>query len=76
MIYIIAIIFPPLGTMFAGLFGQTLVSLFLFTIGIMSMGTLYVLCPIHACVVIAGARQKKRHEETMRAVRSNHRHPQ
>ncbi|WP_404400659.1 YqaE/Pmp3 family membrane protein [Idiomarina seosinensis] len=76
MLYIIAILFPPLAILFTGKIFQFIFNLILAALGIFlaivtlgAFGLIYLLAIIHAVVVVHSYRQEKRDERLVKAVR-------
>lgn len=78
MLYVIAILFPPLAVLFTGKIFQFIFNLILAALGIFlavvtlgAFGLIYILAVVHAVVVVHSYRQEKRDERLLRAVRGD-----
>lgn len=78
MLYILAILLPPLAVLFTGRIFQFIfnlvlagigVALFVVTLGV--FGLVYILAIIHAIIVVHSYRQDKRDARLVRAVRGD-----
>ena len=78
MIYILAFFLPPLALLLEGRIGALIVNLVLLVICI-PLAFVFVLPGFvpsaHAIIVIYQARQRRQHEETLRAIRESGRDP-
>lgn len=78
MLYILAILLPPLAVLFTGKIFQFIFNLILAAVGIVlaiftlgTFGLIYILAIIHAIIVVHSYRQDKRDERLVRAVRGD-----
>ncbi|MGM0481535.1 MAG: YqaE/Pmp3 family membrane protein [Pseudomonadota bacterium] len=78
MLYVIAILFPPLAVLFTGKIFQFIFNLILAALGIFlavvtlgAFGLIYILAVVHAVVVVHSYRQEKRDERLLKAVRGD-----
>lgn len=78
MLYILAILIPPLAVLFTGKIFQLLFNIILTALGVVlffasfgALGLVYILAIIHAIIVVHGYRRDKRDERLVRAVRGD-----
>lgn len=78
MLYILAVLLPPLAVLFTGKIFQFIFNLILAALGVIlavvtlgAFGLIYILAIIHAIIVVHGHRQNKRDERLVRAVRGD-----
>ncbi len=78
MLYILAILLPPLAVLFTGKIFQFIFNLILAAVGVIlavvtlgAFGLIYIFAIIHAIIIVHGHRQEKRDERLVRAVRGD-----
>lgn len=81
MLYVLAVIFPPLGLLCAGRVGAAILNLIIVIISVpliffFGLGFLtYIAAIVHACVVIAGGAADKRTDRIVRAMQTQQQPP-